>query len=53
MQGKNTIYYEKIVQFMKLLLGNALKEHSDLEKGVVTGVLQIAEEFGCVIFATF
>jgi hemerythrin superfamily protein len=29
---------------MKLLLGNALKDNSDLEKGVITGVLRIAKE---------
>jgi hypothetical protein len=29
---------------MKILLGNALKDNSDLEKGIVTGVLRIAKE---------
>jgi hypothetical protein len=42
--GQEHGYYEDIVQFMKLLLGNALKDNSDLEKGVVTGVLRIAKE---------
>jgi len=42
--GQEHGYYEEIVLFMKLLLGNALKDNSDLEKGVVTGVLRIAKE---------
>jgi hypothetical protein len=42
--GQEHGYYEEIVLFMKLLLGNALKDNSDLEKGVITGVLRIAKE---------
>jgi hemerythrin superfamily protein len=42
--GREHGYYDDIVLFMKLLLGNALKDNSDLEKGVVTGVLRIAKE---------
>ncbi|EDN69806.1 protein containing DUF1703 [Beggiatoa sp. PS] len=42
--GQEHGYYEDIVLFMKLLLGNALKDNSDLEKGIVTGVLRIAKE---------
>jgi len=42
--GKEHGYYEEIVLFMKLLLGNALKDNSDLEKGIVTGVLRISKE---------
>jgi hypothetical protein len=42
--GQEHGYYEDIVLFIKLLLGNALKDNSDLEKGVVTGVLRIAKE---------
>jgi hypothetical protein len=42
--GQEHGYYEDIVRFMKLLLGSALKDNSDLEKGVVTGVLRIAKE---------
>jgi hypothetical protein len=42
--GQEYGYYEEIVLFMKILLGNALKDNSDLEKGVVTGVLRIAKE---------
>jgi hypothetical protein len=42
--GQEHGYYEEIVLFMKILLGNALKDNSDLEKGVVTGVLRIAKE---------
>jgi len=42
--GQEHGYYEEIVLFMKILLGNALKDNSDLEKGIVTGVLRIAKE---------
>ncbi|MDM8558932.1 AAA family ATPase [Candidatus Parabeggiatoa sp. HSG14] len=42
--GQEHGYYEEIVGFMKILLGNILKDNSDLEKGVVTGVLRIAKE---------
>ncbi|MDM8562253.1 AAA family ATPase, partial [Candidatus Marithioploca araucensis] len=42
--GQEHGYYEDIVVFMKLLLSNALKDNSDLEKGVVTGVLRVAKE---------
>ncbi|MDM8559760.1 AAA family ATPase [Candidatus Parabeggiatoa sp. HSG14] len=42
--GQEYGYYEEIVGFMKILLGNILKDNSDLEKGVVTGVLRIAKE---------
>jgi hypothetical protein len=42
--GQEHGYYEEIVLFMKILLGHALKDNSDLEKGVVTGVLRIAKE---------
>jgi hypothetical protein len=42
--GQEHGYYDDIILFMKLLLGNALKDNSDLEKGVVTGVLRVAKE---------
>ena len=42
--GQEHGYYDEIILFMKSLLGNALKDNSDLEKGVVTGVLRIAKE---------
>jgi hypothetical protein len=42
--GQEHGYYDEIILFMKLLLGNALKDNSDLEKGVVTGVLRVAKE---------
>ncbi|RKZ37847.1 MAG: AAA family ATPase [Gammaproteobacteria bacterium] len=42
--GREHGYYDEIVLFMKLLLGNALKDNSDLEKGLVTGVLRVAKE---------
>jgi hypothetical protein len=42
--GQEHGYYDEIILFMKILLGNALKDNSDLEKGVVTGVLRVAKE---------
>jgi hypothetical protein len=42
--GQEHGYYKKIVLFLKILLGNALKDNPDLEKGIVTGVLRIAKE---------
>ena len=42
--GQEHGYYDEIVLFMKLLLGNALKDNFSLEKGIVTGVLRIAKE---------
>ena len=42
--GQEHGYYEDIVLFMRIMLGNALKDNSDLEKGVVTGILRIAKE---------
>ncbi len=42
--GQEHGYYEQIVLFMRIMLGNALKDNSDLEKGVVTGILRIAKE---------
>ncbi|EDN67799.1 protein containing DUF1703 [Beggiatoa sp. PS] len=42
--GQEHGYYDEIIQFMKILLGNALKDNSDLEKGVMTGVLRVAKE---------
>ncbi|MEK8018964.1 MAG: AAA family ATPase, partial [Candidatus Parabeggiatoa sp.] len=42
--GQEQGYYEEIVLFMRIMLGNALKDNSDLEKGVVTGILRIAKE---------
>jgi hypothetical protein len=42
--GQQYGYYEEIVLFMRNLLSGALKDNSDLEKGVVTGILRIAKE---------
>jgi len=42
--GQEQGYYEDIVLFMRIMLGNALKDNSDLEKGIVTGILRIAKE---------
>ncbi|RKZ48171.1 MAG: AAA family ATPase, partial [Candidatus Parabeggiatoa sp. nov. 3] len=42
--GQEHGYYEEIILFMRTLLGHALKDNSDLEKGVVTGIWRIAKE---------
>jgi hypothetical protein len=42
--GQEHGYYEEIVLFMRIMLGNALKDNLDLEKGMITGVLRIAKE---------
>ncbi|MCP4400421.1 MAG: AAA family ATPase [bacterium] len=36
-------YYEEILAFMRSLLTAALKDNTDLEKGVLTGILRIAK----------
>jgi hypothetical protein len=42
--GQEYGYYEDIVPFLRNLLSGALKDNSDLEKGVLTGILRIAKE---------
>jgi len=42
--GQQYGYYEEIVLFMRNLLSAALKDNSDLEKGVVTGILPIVND---------
>jgi hypothetical protein len=37
-------YYAHIVNFMRNWLGDGLKDHPSLERGVITGVLRIAKE---------
>jgi hypothetical protein len=37
-------YYEEMVQFMRTLLGGALKDNESLFKGVLTGILRVAKE---------
>jgi hypothetical protein len=37
-------YYEKMVDFMRILLGSALKDNPNLKKGVLTGILRVAKE---------
>jgi hypothetical protein len=37
-------YYQEIINFMRNLLSGALKDNSNLEKGVLTGILRIAKE---------
>ncbi|MCP4697608.1 MAG: AAA family ATPase [Gammaproteobacteria bacterium] len=42
--GQEYGYYDEIVLFMRNLLSGALKDNTDLEKGVLTGILRIAKE---------
>ncbi len=37
-------YYEKIIDFMKVFLGTALKTNSNLRMGVITGIYRVAKE---------
>jgi len=37
-------YYEKIINFMKIFLGSALKDNSSLKMGVITGIYRVAKE---------
>ncbi|MGK5091445.1 AAA family ATPase [Deltaproteobacteria bacterium TL4] len=37
-------YYDEVILFMRNLLSGALKDNTDLEKGVMTGILRIAKE---------
>jgi hypothetical protein len=37
-------YYEKLVEFMRALLGGGLKDSKVLFKGVLTGILRVAKE---------
>ena len=42
--GFNNGYYDEIIKFMKSFLGNALKDNTNLEISLVTGILRIAKE---------
>ncbi len=37
-------YYEKMVDFLRKLLGSSLKDNPHLKKGVLTGILRVAKE---------
>ena len=37
-------YYDKIMPFMRSLLGSALKDNKDLEKAVLTGITRVSQE---------
>lgn len=37
-------YYEEIVDFMRALLGSALKDNIYLEKAIITGITRVAKE---------
>ncbi|MDJ0837060.1 MAG: AAA family ATPase [Acidobacteriota bacterium] len=42
--GYSNGYYKQITGFMRGLLGKALKDHPNLEKAVLTGILRVARE---------
>ena len=42
--GYHAGFYEEITSFMRNWLSGALKDHSSLEKGVLTGILRVARE---------
>jgi hypothetical protein len=42
--GYTNEYYQEVVNFMRNLLGGAFKDNSNLEKGVLTGILRVAKE---------
>ncbi|MEJ8553124.1 AAA family ATPase [Tepidibacter sp. Z1-5] len=37
-------YYDKIIEFMRVFLGSALKDNEYLKRGILTGILRIAKE---------
>lgn len=37
-------YYDQEIEFFRIFLGSALKDNSDLLKGVLTGILRISKE---------
>jgi hypothetical protein len=37
-------FYKKAVDFMRILLGNALKGNAGLQKGILTGILRVSKE---------
>ena len=43
-QGYLHGYYDEVIDFMRNLLGSALKDNISLEKGVLTGILRVAKE---------
>nr|VFJ57868.1 MAG: PD-(D/E)XK nuclease superfamily protein [Candidatus Kentron sp. FW] len=42
--GYQSDFYEEIIGFMRNWLSGALKDHTSLEKGVLTGILRVARE---------
>nr|VFJ42482.1 MAG: PD-(D/E)XK nuclease superfamily protein [Candidatus Kentron sp. DK] len=42
--GYQSGFYEEITSFMRNWLSGALKDHSSLKKGVLTGILRVAKE---------
>lgn len=42
--GHSHGYFDKVINFMRSLLGCVLKDNTSMEKGVLTGILRIARE---------
>ncbi len=42
--GYNNKYYDDIITFMQVFLGEAFKGNDSLQKGLITGILRIAKE---------
>ena len=40
----NNGYYDEMIEFMRNFLTGAFKDNSNLEKGVLTGIMRIAKE---------
>jgi hypothetical protein len=43
-QGYVKGYYDQMISFMRVLLGSALKDNSDLGKAVITGITKVSQE---------
>jgi hypothetical protein len=37
-------FYDKIIEFMRTMLGSALKDNPNLEKAIITGIAKVAQE---------
>ncbi|MEM6700623.1 MAG: AAA family ATPase, partial [Bacteroidota bacterium] len=43
-EGFNGGFYDEIIEFMRPLLGKALKDNDCIKKGLITGIMRIAKE---------
>lgn len=42
--GYNNNYYKKVIDFMRVFMGEAFKENSYANKGLITGIMRVARE---------